>query len=118
MRTLYITSGVRNVARRARRGAASLRCAGEPPAPLNRSTNMTKVKTARGPRKAPVATATEKNDVRPFQVHVPDSALTDLRRRLRTTRWPEKETVTDESQGVPLGMIQELARHWGTDYDW
>ncbi|MEA3126906.1 MAG: hypothetical protein QOD67_3925, partial [Caballeronia sp.] len=42
----------------------------------------------------------------------------DLRRRIKATRWPERETVTDDSQGVPLAMIQELARHWSTDYDW
>jgi hypothetical protein len=47
-----------------------------------------------------------------------DSALADLRRRIRATRWPEKETVADNSQGVPLAMMQDLAGHWGTDYDW
>ncbi len=57
-------------------------------------------------------------DVRPFQVDVPDEALEDLRRRIAATNWPEKETVADESQGVPLAMIQKLARHWMTDYDW
>ncbi len=57
-------------------------------------------------------------DVRPFQVDVPDSALEDLRRRIAATNWPEKETVADESQGVPLAMIQKLARYWMTDYDW
>ncbi len=44
--------------------------------------------------------------IRPFQVHVSDEALTDLRRRIAATRWPEKETVTDNSQGVPLATIQ------------
>ena len=57
-------------------------------------------------------------DVRPFQVDVPDDALEDLRRRIAATNWPERETVADESQGVPLAMIQELARYWMTDYDW
>jgi pimeloyl-ACP methyl ester carboxylesterase len=56
--------------------------------------------------------------VRPFHVDVPDEALEDLRRRIAATNWPEKETVADESQGVPLAMIQELARYWATDYDW
>ena len=58
------------------------------------------------------------SEIRPFQVEVPDEALEDLRRRVAATNWPEKETVTDQSQGVPLAMIQKLARYWGTDYDW
>jgi pimeloyl-ACP methyl ester carboxylesterase len=57
-------------------------------------------------------------EIRPFHVDVPDEALEDLRRRIAATNWPEKETVADESQGVPLAMIQKLARHWMTDYDW
>src|SRR5215831_21374713 len=56
--------------------------------------------------------------IRPFEVHVPDEALADLRRRVAGTNWPEKETVGDQSQGVPLAMIQELARYWATEYDW
>src|SRR5262249_15697938 len=56
--------------------------------------------------------------VRPFQVDTPDEALDDLRRRVAATNWPEKETVTDHSQGVPLALTQELARYWATDYDW
>jgi pimeloyl-ACP methyl ester carboxylesterase len=58
------------------------------------------------------------NDVRPFHVDIPDEALGDLRRRIAATNWPEKETVADQSQGVPLAMIQKLARYWMTDYDW
>jgi pimeloyl-ACP methyl ester carboxylesterase len=58
------------------------------------------------------------SEIRPFQVEVPDEALEDLRRRVAATNWPEKETVADQSQGVPLAMIQKLARYWGTDYDW
>src|SRR5829696_2492257 len=57
-------------------------------------------------------------EIRPFHVDVPDEALEDLRHRIAATNWPEKETVPDESQGVPLAMIQKLARHWLTDYDW
>jgi pimeloyl-ACP methyl ester carboxylesterase len=57
-------------------------------------------------------------EIRPFHVNIPNEALDDLRRRIAATQWPEKETVDDESQGVPLAMIQELARHWATDYDW
>src|SRR5262249_1622837 len=56
--------------------------------------------------------------IRPFEVHVPDEDLADLRRRVAATNWPEKETVADQSQGVPLAMIQELARYWATGYDW
>jgi pimeloyl-ACP methyl ester carboxylesterase len=56
--------------------------------------------------------------IRPFRIDVPEEALIDLRRRLAATRWPERETVTDESQGVQLATIQELARYWATDYDW
>jgi pimeloyl-ACP methyl ester carboxylesterase len=57
-------------------------------------------------------------EVRPFHVDVPEEDLADLRRRIIATRWPERETVADESQGVPLATIQELARHWATDHDW
>jgi pimeloyl-ACP methyl ester carboxylesterase len=56
--------------------------------------------------------------IRPFRVNVPEADLAELRRRVLATRWPEKETVADESQGVPLAMTQELARYWATDYDW
>ena len=56
--------------------------------------------------------------VRPFRVDVPEEDLDDLRRRIAATQWPEKETVADESQGVPLATMQELARYWATDYDW
>jgi pimeloyl-ACP methyl ester carboxylesterase len=56
--------------------------------------------------------------VRPFRIGVPEEDLLDLRRRIGATQWPEKETVADESQGVQLATIQELARYWATDYDW
>jgi pimeloyl-ACP methyl ester carboxylesterase len=65
-----------------------------------------------------LAAATEGTAIRPFRVNVPEAALVDLRRRINATRWPDRETVSDESQGVPLAMIQELAHYWGTDYDW
>src|SRR5262245_41606003 len=57
-------------------------------------------------------------EVRPFHFKASDEALKDLRRRILATRLPEKETVADSSQGVPLTTIQELARYWGTEYDW
>ncbi len=56
--------------------------------------------------------------IRPFRVDIPEEAVEDLRRRVAATRWPEKETVGDDSQGVPLATMQDLARHWATDYDW
>ena len=56
--------------------------------------------------------------VRPFRIDVPEAALVDLRRRVLATRWPDRETVIDQSEGVQLAKIQALARYWGTDYDW
>ena len=56
--------------------------------------------------------------IRPFTYHATDAELNDLRRRIKATRWPEKENVADTSQGVPLAPLQELARYWATDYDW
>jgi len=56
--------------------------------------------------------------VRPFRVDISDEALEDLRRRVAATNWPEKETVADQSQGVPLALMQELASYWATEYDW
>jgi pimeloyl-ACP methyl ester carboxylesterase len=67
----------------------------------------------------PAHAATTSNEtIRPFKINVSEAELDELRRRIKATRWPERETVTDDSQGVPLAMIQELARYWGTDYDW
>ena len=57
-------------------------------------------------------------EVRPFKVHFPDADLKDLRQRIMATRWPNKETVADSSQGVQLATIQKLAKYWATDYDW
>src|SRR5262245_28642029 len=57
-------------------------------------------------------------EIRPFHFEAQQEELDDLRRRVAATRWPEKETVTDQSQGVPLALIQELARYWATEYDW
>ncbi|MBV9247973.1 MAG: alpha/beta fold hydrolase [Acetobacteraceae bacterium] len=67
--------------------------------------------------KPPTATP-ETDAIRPFRVSIPQEGLIDLRRRIAATRWPDKETVADESQGVQLAVIQELARYWATDYDW
>ena len=56
--------------------------------------------------------------VRSFKVDFPEAELTELRRRVNATRWPERETVADDSQGVRLAMMQDLARYWETQYDW
>src|SRR5689334_4094753 len=60
----------------------------------------------------------EDTAIRPFQVAFPETELTELRRRIAATRWPERETVTDDSQGVPLAMMQDLGRYWADGYDW
>ena len=57
-------------------------------------------------------------NIRPFHIDIPEAALEELQRRIAATNWPEKETVADQSQGVPLALIQKLARYWMTDYDW
>ncbi len=62
--------------------------------------------------------AADKNAIRPFHVNIPEAELTELRRRINATKWPERETVTDASQGVQLATTQALARYWATDYDW
>src|ERR1035438_5052581 len=62
--------------------------------------------------------ANDNNAIRPFHVNVPESDLADLRRRIKATKWPERETVTDASQGVQLATIQALAHYWATEYDW
>src|ERR1700734_1579058 len=56
--------------------------------------------------------------IRPFQVNFSDSELAELRKRIAATRWPDRETVADQSQGVQLATTQALARYWATDYDW
>jgi len=56
--------------------------------------------------------------IRPFHVDVPQGEISDLRRRVAATRWPERETVADASQGVQLATVQKLARYWATEYDW
>jgi pimeloyl-ACP methyl ester carboxylesterase len=63
-------------------------------------------------------TATDRTAVRPFHVSIPEAELVEMRKRIKATRWPERETVIDESQGVKLSMMEDLARYWATDYDW
>ena len=64
------------------------------------------------------AAVLEENPIRPFHVDFPDVALIDLRRRVKATKWPRRETVTDASQGVQLATMRELASYWETNYDW
>ncbi len=82
---------------------------------------MTRIDERQNPGVASVpaaATVQADTEVRAFRVDVPDDALADLRRRLLATRWPDKETVQDRSQGVPLENLQGLAHYWSTEYDW
>jgi pimeloyl-ACP methyl ester carboxylesterase len=74
---------------------------------------MTDTLTAVDPR-----TLNATNDIRPFKVNIPEAQLTDLRQRIKATKWPERETVTDSSQGVQLATTQALARYWATEHDW
>jgi pimeloyl-ACP methyl ester carboxylesterase len=77
------------------------------------TTSTDAVRAAIQPRVAVPDTA-----IRPFTFRASDAALAELRRRIEATQWPEKETVADHSQGVPLGMMRDLARYWATEYDW
>jgi pimeloyl-ACP methyl ester carboxylesterase len=76
-------------------------------------TESTMTQLAEAPR-----AAADDRTIRPFRISVPESALVDLKRRIAATRWPERENVTDLSQGAPLAKIEALARYWGTNYDW
>ena len=66
----------------------------------------------------PTTVTSGESAIRPFHVNVPEAELTELRRRINATKWPERETVTDATQGVQLATIQALARYWATEYDW
>ncbi|HMG13210.1 MAG TPA: epoxide hydrolase [Gemmatimonadaceae bacterium] len=79
---------------------------------------MPELNTVDAPVKAPARTPMVDTSIRPFRVNISDEDLADLRRRIKATRWPEKETVADFSQGVPLATMQKLARYWATEYDW
>jgi Epoxide hydrolase N terminus len=59
-----------------------------------------------------------KTAICPFRVNFPDAELVELRRRINATRWPDRETVADQSQGVQLATVQALARYWASEYDW
>ena len=62
--------------------------------------------------------ATTSDAIRPFRINAPEEDLVDLRRRINATKWPERETVTNESQGVQLATMQQLVHYWQTGYDW
>jgi pimeloyl-ACP methyl ester carboxylesterase len=72
----------------------------------------------RSPSRISAASAAKRDAIHPFTVNIPESALADLRRRLADTRLPERETVRDHSQGVPLQTVQQVLRHWQTKYNW
>lgn len=76
------------------------------------------IATSAMPAMAGSAPETKGDAIQPFHYHASDEALADLRRRVTETRWPDKETVSDTSQGVQLATMQKLARYWSTDYDW
>ena len=73
---------------------------------------------ARAAAASRTVTKEDPNVIRPFHVNVPEAELTELRRRINATRWPERETVTDATQGVQLATVQALVRYWATEYDW
>jgi pimeloyl-ACP methyl ester carboxylesterase len=79
---------------------------------------FTSVSWAQSPSPAASAAAAEDKSIRPFHFTASKEALADMRKRIASTRWPDKETVTDTTQGVQLATIQKLARYWATDYDW
>ena len=79
---------------------------------VNSSSNITTTSPPAG------GSGSQGSNIRPFQVNVPEAELVELRRRINATRFPERETVADDSQGIQLAFIQALARYWVTDYDW
>ena len=78
---------------------------------------MTDTTTA-GPRPAEGAAVAEEATIRPFHIDVPEEELVELRRRIAATRWPDRETVDDRSQGVQLAKLRPLVEYWGSGYDW
>jgi len=69
-------------------------------------------------QKKEVQAVKDSEAIRPYHISVNQEAITDLKNRVNATRWPQQETVTDQSQGVKLAQIQRLVKYWGTDYDW
>lgn len=58
------------------------------------------------------------SEITPFEIKIADDQITDLKRRLANTRWPDEETVDDWSQGIPLGYLKEVCEYWAKEYDW
>lgn len=79
---------------------------------------MVSLGTIAGAQESSLAEKSSAEMIRPFQVNISKADLQDLRKRIMATRWPDKETVMDQSQGVQLAKLQELVQYWGTDYDW
>jgi pimeloyl-ACP methyl ester carboxylesterase len=86
------------------------------PTIFGKEPTMSRVEQAKAA--SPDQTSSGGTAIRPFRVNFPEADLVDLRRRVAATRWPDKETVADQSQGVQLATIQKLAHYWATDYDW
>src|SRR5882672_6360990 len=87
--------------------------------PIRRAVHATLVAgTVIHPTPTRLRAATGNDTIRPFHFNVPEAELVDLRRRIAATRWPSKETVSDQSQGVPLATMKKLATYWATDYNW
>ncbi|MGB6976319.1 MAG: epoxide hydrolase family protein [Gammaproteobacteria bacterium] len=82
------------------------------------TTSVTGAQTANISQTNTNKTSTEDTAIHPFHVHFPQAQLVDMRKRITATRWPDKETVNDQSQGVQLAKLQELMHYWGTGYDW
>lgn len=87
--------------------------------PIRRAVGATLVAgTVISPNSTKLRAATDNVAIRPFHFKASQAELDDLRRRIAATRWPSKETVADQTQGVPLATMQKLAKYWATDYDW
>jgi hypothetical protein len=82
------------------------------------STKLAQSTQERTTMSATLKQAADESEIRPFHVNIPEAELTELRSRIVATKWPERETVTDASQGVQLATMQALARYWATEYDW
>jgi hypothetical protein len=87
-------------------------------ATLPRTTTMTELSTIDRPLDATIRAVAEETAIQPFRARVSDEAIADLRRRLQMTRWPDRETVGDATQGAQLARMQALVTYWGTGYDW
>src|SRR5262245_57732458 len=80
--------------------------------------NLTTIPPGAGGRRSETVIEEEPEAIRPFRVNIPAPELTELRRRIKATKWPDRETVPDATQGVQLATMQKLARYWSTEYDW